>query len=162
MTLENRLLQELGDWRPAGDGRHTLAVTDEAAGWNVAVTADRQDQVGCIVWELALRRASEPPTQDASAALRGWAERVAGRVKGLLEPLAVVEVDPPSGVALLRSNEPTHRADALAYYEVLLKGVREAVVRRFKGGVGQRREQVPFALTHEVLARLAADLTADE
>lgn len=162
MTLENTLLQKLSDWHPAGDGRHTLAVTDEAAGWNVAVTADRQDQVGCVVWELALRRAAVAPATDAAVALRAWAERAAGRVKGLLEMLAVVEVDPTRGEALLRSNEPTQRGEAVAYYEVLLRGTPEAAVRRFKGGAGQRREQVAFALTHEVLARLAADLTADE
>lgn len=162
MSLENTLLQKLSEWRPAGEGRHTVAVTDEAAGWHVAVTADRQDQVGCVGWEVALRRTTAVPAKDAAAALHAWADRAAGRVKGLLEPLAVVEVDPTRGEAMLRSNEPTRRGEALAYYEVLLKGAREATVRRFLGGTGQRREQVPFALTHEVLARLAADLTADE
>ena len=46
MTLENTLLEKLSEWRPAGEGRHTLAVLDADTGWNVAITADRLDQIG--------------------------------------------------------------------------------------------------------------------
>src|SRR5262249_12064776 len=107
---------------------------------------------------IALRRTAAAPP----AALRAWAERAAGRVQGLLEPLAVVEVDVTRDEALLRSGQPSRRGEALGYYAVLLPGTRAATVRRVNGAHGQRREQVRFALTHEVLARLAADLTADE
>ena len=162
MTLENTLLEKLSEWRPAGEGRHTLAVLDADAGWNVAITADRQDQIGCVVWEMALTRMNAAATTDA-AALKAWAERAAGQVKGLLEPLAVVEVDTQRNEALLRSGEPSRRGEGVAYYEILLKGTKEAVARRFQGAAaGGKRTQVPFTLTHEVLARFAADLTTDE
>src|SRR5262245_15112370 len=119
MTLENTLLQKLGEWRPVGEGRHTLAATDEAAGWTAAVTADRQDQIGCVVWEMTLRRTT--PAACGAAALRAWADRAAANVKGLLEALAVVEVDAARGEALLRSGDPSRRGEAVAYYEVRLK-----------------------------------------
>ena len=161
MTLENTLLEKLSEWRPAGEGRHTLAVLDADAGWNVALTADRQDQIACVVWELTLTRMNAVTTTDP-AALKAWAERAAGQVKGLLEPLAVVEVDTHRNEALLRSGEPSRRGEGVAYYEILLKGTREAIARRFQGAAAGKRTQVPFTLTHEVLARFAAVLTADK
>src|SRR5262249_50864391 len=162
-TLENTLLQRLSEWRPSGDGRHNLAVRDDAAGWTVTLTADRQDQIGCAVWELALRRNQAAAVTDPAAALRAWAERTAKQVKGLLETLSVVEVDVGRNEALLRSGDPARRGEAVSYYEVRLKGTSEALVQRFKGATnGGKRTQVPFTLTHEVLARFAADLTDDE
>jgi hypothetical protein len=64
---------------------------------------------------------------------------------------------------LLRSTAPSRRGDTLFYYEVLLRGTSGAEVRRYqtKDSSTAPREQVAFALTHEVLAKLVADLTAD-
>jgi hypothetical protein len=111
---------------------------------------------------MTLRRAA-PPAGDAPS-LRDWAARIARRVTGLLEPLKVIEVDLPRGEALLRSDEPAHRGDDLFYYEVVLRGAREANVRRYHGArpPNARRKQVSFALTHEAIAKLAFDLTADK
>ena len=48
----------------------------------------------------------------------------------------------------------------MLYYEVHLRGLTHATVRRFQANraAGTRREQVAFALTHEVLAKLAGDI----
>jgi hypothetical protein len=60
---------------------------------------------------------------------------------------------------LLRSRQPTLRNGSIFYYEIHLKGDREAVVRRFQWATSQkRREQVNFILTHEGLAKLVRDL----
>lgn len=156
MSLENTLLEKLADWRP--DGRQQLIVPGEA--WTVVLAADRSDQVGCLLWELTLRRAA---AAGPGKPLQAWAERVAGRVTGLLEPLKLLEVDSLRDEALLRSEEPAQRGEKLFYYELLLQGRGEALLRRYHGAHhGQaRREQVAFALTHEALAKLVADLTAD-
>ena len=158
MTLDETLRQRLADWRP--QDRQILVVAPEGAGWTVSVTADRCDEVGCLLWELTLRR-----TAPAAAgwSVQAWAERAAGRVTGLLEPLKIVEVDAVRDEALLRSDEPAQRGEQLFYYELLLKGSGTALLRRYQAAPnGQaRREQVTFALTHEALAKLAADLTAD-
>jgi hypothetical protein len=156
MSLESTLLEKLADYCP--DGRQPLVVPGEP--WAVTLTADRADQLGCLVWELALRRSAPPAGANP---LQAWAERVAGRVTGLLEPLKLLEVDSLRDEALLRSEEPTPRGGKLFYYELLLKGRGEALLRRYHGAHnGQaRREQVAFAVTHEALAKLVADLTAD-
>jgi hypothetical protein len=157
MTLENTLLAKLAKWRPP-DGRHTLTVPDEAAAWSVSVTADRADVLGCLVWELAVRRTADAP---AGETLRAWAGRIAARVVGLLEPLKVHEIDPERNEGVLRSAAPSHRGEYLFYYEVVLQGTGLATVRRYQATHGSgRREQIAFALTHEALAKFAADLTA--
>jgi hypothetical protein len=151
MTLENTLAERLSEWRPAA-GRQDLHVSADS--WAATVTADRSDVLGCLVWELNLRRDG---TQGAD--IRGWGTAVAERVSGLMEPLRVVEVDTTRDEAQLRSEAPLQRGDKRFYYELLLRGNATAALRRFQAVNGNgKREQVSFALTHEVLAKLAGDI----
>jgi hypothetical protein len=161
MTLDEMLHQKLGNWRPPG-GRNDLTVSDEGPGWTLTVSADRCDELGCLVWELNLLRSSGAPERGLD--LPTWAQTVARRVTGLLEPLKVVEIDLARNEGLLRSNTAAQRGDKLFYYEVLLSGTTGAVVRRFqaKPNDSRPRTQVAFALTHEALAKLAGDLTTGE
>lgn len=162
MTLAETLRQKLAEWQP-GDGRHELSVSDPGTGWNASLTSDHADALGCLVWEMTLRRTGEAGPADP-AALRAWADRVACRATGLLETLKVIEVDAPQQIAMLRSQEPARREDDLFYYEVLLKGTGEANVRRYHASrsAASRREQTAYALTHEAIAKLAADLIAEK
>ena len=155
MTLPENLLPKLSEWHPAGGGRHSLSVAAPDAGWAAHLTADKADTLSCLVWELAVARTGEPP---AGLTLRAWADGVAGRVTGLLEPLKVLEVDDTRGEALLRSESPAAKGERLAYYEVRLFDRSRAEVRRFAATRAGGREQVAFALTHEVLAKLAGDI----
>jgi len=158
MNRNEALLERLSNWRPP-EGRQSLQVADPATEWGVALTVDRADQLGCLVWELSLRKNAHV-AGDADG-LRAWARRVADRVTGLLESLIVVEVDARRGEALLRSETPANGGDTVQYYEVLLSGAGSVSLRRYgapRTGPGQR-EQIAFPLTHEALAKLAADLT---
>lgn len=158
MTLAETLQPKLSEWRPAGDGRHSWAEAFPAHGWSVRLAADRADSVGCLVWELTLLRTAEPP---AGLTLAAWAAGIAARAGGLMEDLKVIEVDTTRDEALVRSDEPTARGDDRLYYEVHLTGLTRATVRRFKGNrTAGRREQVAFALTHEVLAKLVGDIAS--
>ena len=56
-------------------------------------------------------------------------------------------------------NAPSTRGEVRSYYEVTLRQAGEAGVRRYQATRdGRPREQVAFALTHEVLAKLAGDI----
>lgn len=157
MSLAEKLLPRLGEWRPAGPGRHTLA--DTAGGWAVHLAADKADSLSCLVWELTLTRAGDAP---AGLSVKDWAAGVADRVTGLLEPLKLYEVDTTRDEAVLRSETPSARGGRLGYYEVHLFGAAKAVVRRFAADKAvPGREQVAFALTHEVLAKLAGDIAGE-
>jgi len=157
MTLAELLLQRLADWRPSGEGRHSWSAAFPPHGWSVGLAADRTDTVGCLVWELSLVRTAEAP---ADLTLKAWATGIADRASGLMEDLKLIEVDEPRQEALLRSEEPMVRGEDRLYYEIHLRGLGHATVRRYKANraAGTRREQVAFALTHEVIAKLAGDI----
>src|SRR5690242_13489360 len=117
MTLDETVLQKLADWHPTRGSRQTLAVPDEGSGWAVNLVVDRHDDLSSALWEVDLRRIASPP---GGTTLESWANDIAGRVTGLLEPLKVLEVDVERNEALLRSNQPSRRSDDLFYYEILL------------------------------------------
>jgi hypothetical protein len=160
MTLEETVLQKLAEWRPPREGTPGLVIADEQSGWLVHLTAQRHDDLGTALLEMSVDRGKrEAPT---GLTVGAWAEKIAGRTKGLLEPLAILEVDTQRNEALLRSNEPAQRKHELYYYEVHVYGTQRAVVHRYRAThEAGRRQQAPFTLTHETLARFAADLTAD-
>ncbi|HVS36889.1 MAG TPA: hypothetical protein VMS17_15120 [Gemmataceae bacterium] len=157
MTLEEALLQKLAEWR-FDNGPQTLALPHPESGWTAEVKAEHADRVGCQVEELKLTRTGAALTTD----LKTRAERTAARVTGLLEPLRLIEVDAGRDAALLRSTAPQKRGDDLYYYEVELKTGGDAGVHRYQASTtGGMRQQIAFPLTHEALAKVAGDLTAD-
>jgi len=155
MTLEN-IRAKLAEPAPR-PGRYDLQARDEAGAWTVYLTLDKHDELSSLVWEISLGK-----TEAGSAALEERAVAIAKRVRGLVEPLKVYEIDSVNNVALLRSEEPTHREGKLFYYEVTLQDSTVVRVRRFQGwkDANQKRVQVAFALTNEVLGKLIEDLTA--
>ena len=156
MSLENKLLQKLAETKPVGE-RHELTISEGA--WTAHLTYDRRDELSGRLWEAALHR-----NAVGTGNVQAWAERIAQRVAGLLESIKVVEVDAVRQQALLRSSAPTAKGEALFYYEILLRGTANAVIHRYQASqqIGKKREQVAFALTHETLAKLVADVTAEK
>ncbi len=84
MTPVEAIAEALTAWQPSGSGRQIWSYPIPAADWAVNLTADRADSVGCATWELVLTRTGTAP---ARATTRGWADKIAARVTGLLEPL---------------------------------------------------------------------------
>lgn len=158
MTPSETLLQKLSEWRPAGEGRHVLSTTHEASGWTMTVAADQVESTGVRVWETTLRRGQSAP---ADLTLFAWAREIATRATGLLESLAVHEVDVTRNEALLRSKEPNRRGGQTSYYEVLLQGVGAVTLRRYQAiEAAPHRKQTAYALTLDSLGKLVDDLTA--
>ncbi len=150
MTFANTLLRRLAEWHP--QKRETLQLTDEASGWTVALTADRCDSLSCQLWEMTLRRPAAPEGAD----LKAWAGQFATNLRGLPDTLAVLEVDTLRREALLRSDKPFAREEQVSYFEAHLYGTTGLTVRRFQAQTKTpaKREQVPFVLSHEMIATL--------
>ena len=157
MTLASNLLRRLADWRPAAPG-DALTVAGDDGAWTCVATAEAVERLAAD-WHAIDVKPAAP--RDGDLAPRAAA--VAGRAKGLLEPLKLIEVDAGRGVAMLRSDEPARDGGDVSYYEVLLHAGGAAGVRRYAAtpAASNARRAVTFALTHEVLARLLAALTAD-
>jgi len=161
MTLAETLLPKLASWRPAGEGRHGIAIGLPEHGWTVHLTAERVDTVGAVLVEVEATR--DTPLPEDAPALDSHVRRAAGRATGLLEPLRVVETDRVHNVALLRSDAPPTKGDAVSYYEVKFLGRNRVTLARLhatKGSPAQRKA-VPFALTHEALAKVVDDLVRE-
>jgi hypothetical protein len=153
MTPAEAILERLAAWRPTGPGPHVTRV--EAAGGALTLTADRADELSCRLTELAV---SFPAGDDCTAAeLTGLAVNAAA-VKGLSEPLTVYEVDSTRRVAKLRSATPVVRAGQRLYFELTLSGRRQATLTRYAGAATGGRQAVPFAMTHESIAKVAEEL----
>jgi hypothetical protein len=157
MTLADNLLPKLSDWRPAGSGRHSWTESFADAGWAAHLEADHTDTLGCRAWEFTLTRAGDAP---AGLTLRGWADSIASRATGLMEPLKVLEIDEERQEAQLRSTAPAKKGEDVLYYELKLSGLTQATLRRYQATLtpGKVREQVAYTLTHEALAKLAGDI----
>jgi hypothetical protein len=155
MTFANTLLRRLAEWHPKQ--RETLQLTDETTGWTVALTADRCDSLSCQLLEVTLRRQDTPEGTE----LQSWAGQCAANLRGLPDALAVVEVDALRREALLRSEKPFARDDAVLYFEAHLYGTSAVSVGRFRAQTqtSAKREQVPYVLSHEMLATLVESLT---
>jgi hypothetical protein len=159
MTLAETLQQKLSEWQPTDRGKPSWIDSSVETGWTIQLTADRVETLGCQIWELSLT-AKECPWTTASA-LQTQAEAIAAKVNGLREGLKVIEVDSIRMEALLRSDKPAKRTEKVGYYELrLIAAQNRIVLKRFDAapGLNNKREQVGFALTYEVIAKLIADL----
>jgi hypothetical protein len=157
MTLAETLLPKLNEWTPTGPGRHSWSHSLGDSGWVLSIAADRVDSLGCLLWEMVLLRNGDVTD---NATLKARAVRIAERATGLLEPILFVELDETRCEALLRSESPTKRGPALAYYDIVMTAGQKITVRRFSNNPdkSRRREQMAFALTHEAIAKLVDDL----
>jgi hypothetical protein len=155
MTLGETLHKSLSDWPANTDGPHECSAA--ANGWTATAHAGTIDTVGAKLNHLDLARTDPAP---ADTTLGGWAEGVAERATGLLERLKVYEVDTAHDTAVLRSDVPTVKGTVAGYYEVVLQGTDRASVSRYQADrtAGTPREQVPFTLTHDAIAKLADDI----
>jgi hypothetical protein len=158
MNLADQLSENLDAWQPVSEGPmlHTVSLP----GWTVHLQADRADRVGCQLSEFSLVR--NAPSPDGLT-MTSWAEGIARRVTGLLEPLKLLEADPDRKQALLRSTAPTRKGDLARYYELQLTGTTKAALRRYEADLekGTPRKAIPFSLTHEVMAKLAGDVAGE-
>ena len=155
MTLAEKLHPKLNSWKTKDRATWTESFANE--GWTVHLTADHNDAIATLAWELTVSRMNDAPEK---VTVRSWAERIAARSSGLLEKLKLLESDAARNEAFLRSDSPSAKGDLVAYYEVHLLGTNSATVRRYQANkkLGTPREQVAFAVTHEALAKLVGDI----
>lgn len=154
MTLESILQAKLAEVRAEAGGCRHLRLDAPGGGAVVELQVESADTVGCRLREVRVVRS------EAAADLAAFARRFAGRITGLLEMLTVHEIDTTRGLALLRSDSPSAKGDARAYYELTVAPA-ELTLRRWEGHRhASGRTQVAFSLTHEALVKLLSDLTA--
>jgi len=94
--------------------------------------------------------------------LKKWAEQLSRRITYLLEQIGPLEYDEPAGQVLIRSTPPSQLSNGTQYYEILLQSHQGGrfTLQRYESTKGQPgRRQAPLTTTHEVLLKLADDLS---
>jgi hypothetical protein len=131
------------------------------AGIELTVEFLAVDSLACEFTELAV--STSVLNSTTFDALKAWAQRLCGRITYLLEHIAPLEFDEPTGQVLIRSTAPDQLPDGTQYYEMLLhsQGGSGVALRRYRSVKGQPgRQQIPMTTTREVLLKLADDLVA--
>jgi len=150
------LLEKLTDWKPTQPGTNVLQMDLNPTGATVAIAAQKQDSLSCLVGEMTVSSPVGPAGSGVPLSER--ASAMADRLTGLMENIRVIEVDAGAEVAVLRSSAPAVRGDAKHYYEVKVTPT-VANLKRYRTESGSNsRESIGYALTHEVLAKVADDL----
>jgi hypothetical protein len=153
------ILEKLANWHTGG--RDPVNLTIALGDWEIKIAAHESEAISARVWEIHACSKSEPERLESA---EDWARAIVGRVTSLPDKLCLVENDPASRQALLRSQAPGRPGDeSVRYFEVRLTGTTEMRLKRFEAQreSGQQRKQVSFAITHEVLAKVITELLPD-
>jgi hypothetical protein len=155
--MQTELIREkLANWHAGSRDPVNLTIAD--GNWQVRIAAHESEAIAARVWEIQASSRSAPPHLKSA---KEWAKAIVDRVTSLPDRLCLVENDPVSGQALLRSAIPEEAGDeALRYFEVRLIGTTEVRLKRYQSqrDPGQPRKQISFAMTHETLAKLIREL----
>lgn len=155
MSLATNLLEKLKDKQvvPLADGNFELCHSDEKG--EIKITAEKVESLGSRVIEIEVKSNSSGSSGGGGRNVVERAKHIAENAYGLLEPLKVLEYDQAGQQAIIRSVAPLKKADSVEYYEVELDGDGQAKMGRYESANGEKRKQIPFTLTHEVLAKMA-------
>jgi hypothetical protein len=158
MKLGQKAMSVLETWGAFKDDRRILSV--EGDRFEIVGEVTAADNLSCSLSQLRLhaRDARELKTDE----LQAWGDRVAKRVRYLLEAIETVELDAPHGWLLLRSTPPEKKPDGTVFYYELLfeaRGELTVVRRRFEPKTRSRASE-PLHCTRELLEKLIDDLAA--
>jgi hypothetical protein len=157
MDLGQKATSILESWG-AFDGGRRLEIEGEGISIDGNVAA--ADRLSCSLSGLRLRL--REPGALGPADLEQWGDRIAGRIRYLLESLEAVELDAAQGKLLLRSTPPEKRPDGtVLYYELQLSSAGELELQRRRYDAAARSVAAePMHVTREVLQKLVNDLAA--
>jgi hypothetical protein len=150
----NALVKTLQELKATGNFPQRLLVRDASLAATLEMDAIQLDRMSV---EVSMLRVT--PEQVKKLPLRDQAVALSQRITGLMEKLSAIEIDDERGQALLRSESPVADHSTRIYYELLLNRGGSAELHRYQGSmIKSERKTIPFTLTHEALAKLAADI----
>ena len=158
MTLGQKAIATLEEWGAFTDDRRSLTV--EADRFTIVGEVTAADKLSCSLSELRLQ--PRQPAQLTVDQLKAWGQRIAGRIRYMLEAIETVELDASQGRLLLRSTPPEKKPDgSVLYYELLLESSGQLrLERRRFDPQHPDRNRMPLHCTREVLEKLVYDLAA--
>jgi hypothetical protein len=158
MKLGQKAMGKIVQWGAFTDDRRSLRLESDRFSIVAEVTA--ADKLSCSLSQLRLEL--HPPAQLSQEQLRAWGQRIASRVRYLLEAIETVELDATQGRLLLRSTPPERKpAGTVLYYELMLQSSGRFQLERHCYHPEQRsRSLESIHCTHELLEKLIDDVAA--
>lgn len=144
-------LNQLGSGGPA-----MIAVADGPRN----LTCDIVEHNSLAVVFNLLRLATTELAAATAVDLERISNGLATKLTYLMEPIRPIELDVDACVVQMRSNPPQKDDDGRSYYELLVRRGGEIALARYRKEPGTPRQQIPAAVTREVLLRLAGDFSA--
>jgi hypothetical protein len=156
MTIRTQVKQQLDDWFAQGTSVGPRQLTIQWPEGSLTAQLLDVQPLGCSLWELEVCTAQTARADTTQ--LLGAGQRLADRVRYLLEPLQVHEVDGELAAIQLRSSPPQRQERTVWYYEVTAERRGSWRLVRYEKAPSAPRQQVPALVTIEVLARLCEDV----
>jgi hypothetical protein len=139
-----------------------LQATANEGNVSASVTLTDNDRLSHLASEVSIKSSgggTRRKTASTSVTAQRKAETFAERATYLTEPLRFVETD-AGGTAVLRSKPEAMQAPRTPYFEAQVTATALSL-RRYQPHTDKPgREQIPFCVTDEVLARIADDAAA--
>ena len=156
MSIREQLNQQLDAINQSDTLHHDpAAITIRSQSDHVLCELSAVGSVGCAVVRLVLESASL--AERSLDAVRKTADTLASRLSYLLEPIAVIEIDPEENSVQMRSDPPHREDNVRTYYELLVGARGQLTLQRFRKEPNQPRQVIPAEFTREVLVRLVTD-----
>lgn len=139
-----------------------LKATASEGNVTASVTLTDNDRLSHLASEVSIKTSvggTRRKSASTSATAQRKSEAFAAQATYLTEPLRFVETD-AGGTAVLRSNPEAMSAPRAPYFEAQVTDTALSLKRYQPHRDKPGREQIPFCVTDEVLARLADDAAA--
>lgn len=158
--IQSQIRNEIQQCLLPGAGPPPFRVELARDALSLTVTLADVQPLACALWQLEVHHEGWNTLQAEQ--LTDVANRLTQRVRYLLEPLQVHEIDDAQAAVQVRSSPPQRdpQSKAVCYYEALLGRDGGLTLVRFEKLPGQSRTQIPAVVTVEVLERLCEDLYA--
>jgi hypothetical protein len=156
MSLVNEVKRVFASWPAFSEGQRQFELIEGDDRLVCELTA--LDSMACGFSHLTLESAALAGVSLERLKLAG--DQLARRLTYLLEPIAVLEVDPLAAAVQLRSNPPSREPEAIRYYELLVERQGRLKLSRFSRAPGESRSLTTAQVTREVFCRLVADFSA--
>jgi hypothetical protein len=156
MDIRNQIKQQLEDWLRQGSVTGPQHLKIQLPEGELTAQLHDVQPLGCALWELEVR--TTQTSRASSGQLHAAGQRLADRVRYLLEPLQVHEVDAERSAVQLRSAPPHREERTVWYYEVTAERQGSWRLVRYEKAPDAPRRQVSALVTIEVLQRLCQDV----
>lgn len=156
MKLESSVRDQLQVGLSATSADDRIPLQISWTGGHIQITCQDRNRLGCELWQLAVQSATL--RVEAENRLVEIGNQLAAKIRYLLEPLAVQEIDTYRRSVQLRSSPPEREATTVRYFEILLEANSGIRFVRYEKQPAQARKPIPAIVSADTLQKICVDM----